>query len=148
MQNPDFQHRYGPWAVVTGASDGMGEALACELAQRGLNLVLVARRDDRLKALASQLQTAWGIETAAVATDLAKPHGNAPQRADMQMTQVAAPDVVARETLNALGHRAVVRPGWLSKLLGWSLATAPRAVRVEIMSKVMQGMLPAGRERA
>jgi len=41
-----FQTKYGPWAVVTGASDGIGKDIATELARRGLNVVLVARRQE------------------------------------------------------------------------------------------------------
>jgi short-subunit dehydrogenase len=67
-----FQSKYGPWAMVTGASSGMGAAFARQLAERQLNLVLVARRTDRLNALAEQLQTKYAIQTRVVAADLSR----------------------------------------------------------------------------
>lgn len=55
-----LHHIYGPWAVVTGATDGIGRALALELADRGFNLVLAARRQDWLQALATQVAERGG----------------------------------------------------------------------------------------
>jgi short-subunit dehydrogenase len=62
----------GRWALVTGASSGIGVALARELAHRGAKLVLTARRAARLEALASEL-TARGVETRVVVADLMDP---------------------------------------------------------------------------
>jgi short-subunit dehydrogenase len=254
-----FAKRYGPWAVVTGASEGIGRAFALELAERGLNLVLVARRTEVLQALAAKLKADHRVECRVVTADLSdleaahrladltrdldvgllvaaagfgsagplldaelgsqtemadlnctsvlaqcwhfgrrlverrrggvvlmssllafhgtplsanyaatkayvqslaeglraewSAHGidviaSAPgpiatgfaRRADMQMAQALSPAVVARQTLAALGKRGTVRPGWLSKLLGWSLATLPRALRVSVMGRIMGGM--------
>ena len=61
-----FAETYGPWAVVAGASDGTGAAFAEELARRGVNLVLVARRRPLLEDLAERL----GVETRVVDLDL------------------------------------------------------------------------------
>jgi short-subunit dehydrogenase len=65
-----FSDRYGPWAIVTGASSGIGEEFARQLAKRGLSLVLCARRKDRLDALAIELRRAHGVEVRTLALDV------------------------------------------------------------------------------
>jgi len=62
----------GKWALVTGASAGIGVALARELARSGAKLILTARRKDRLEALATELR-AQGVEVRLVLADLTDP---------------------------------------------------------------------------
>lgn len=254
-----FKSKYGPVALITGASDGIGAAIASELAVRGLDLVLVARRLERLNELAEKLCADHHVEVDTVAADLcndaglqavlaaisgkdvglyvgcagfgtsgafldgrlqdelemidvncraltalAQPLGQSmrtrgrggmilmgsivgfqgvaqsanyaatkayvqslaeglaaelrPQgvdvlssapgpvhsgfaaRAGMQMGAAASPETVARGTISALGRRVTVRPGAQSKLLGYALATLPRAARSRILGRIMTGM--------
>jgi short-subunit dehydrogenase len=63
--------RYGPWALVAGASEGIGAAFARALAAEGINLILVARRPEPLTQLAGEL----AVQTREVAADLSTPDG-------------------------------------------------------------------------
>lgn len=252
-------HRYGPVAVVTGASDGIGRAFALELADSGFGLVLAARRRDRLDAVAVEVERRSRLAPVVVAGDLATDAGvealasatsgldvgllvcaagfgtsgpfhaadvaneqdmlrlncesamltthhfarrfvargrggivlmsslvafqgvpraahyaatkayvqtlaeglarelaplgvdilaSAPgpvstgfaARAAMTMGRTERPEVVARQTLAALGRKTTVRPGMLAKVLEAALAPLPRSGRVRIMQQVMRGM--------
>jgi len=62
---------YGPWAVVAGASEGLGAEFARQLAAAGLNVVAVARRQELLDALAAELAAAHAVEVRTLALDLA-----------------------------------------------------------------------------
>lgn len=66
----DFAAKYGPWAIVAGASDGTGAAFAEQLAERGINIVLVARRQALLDEIAGRLPT----ECRVVVLDLSTPN--------------------------------------------------------------------------
>jgi uncharacterized protein len=262
MKPRALRQRYGPWAVVTGASDGIGRAFAQCLAEGGFGVVLVARREDVLQDLAKQLKQTHGAEAIVVAADLREPSGvdaivaqtahlevalfvaaagfgtsgrfidaaleaelemidvncravaalshhfgarfaqqrrggmvlfssivafqgvpratnyaatkayvqslaeglrvelapfgvdvlsSAPgpvrsgfaKRANMVLGATAEPAVVARVSLAALGRVGTTRPGFLSKVLGWSLALLPRWARVRLMATIMAGMTRA-----
>ncbi|HEX8728422.1 MAG TPA: SDR family NAD(P)-dependent oxidoreductase, partial [Ktedonobacterales bacterium] len=68
-----FRARYGPWALVAGASAGLGAQYASQLAALGLHVILVARRAAELEALANRLRADHGVETRTLALDLARP---------------------------------------------------------------------------
>jgi len=70
VDKADFAARYGPWATVAGASEGLGATYAEELASRGLNLVLVARRAELLQSLASELSKKYNVEIKIIPLDL------------------------------------------------------------------------------
>ena len=61
------------WALITGASAGIGATFARSYAAKGANVILVARREDRLKDLAAELEKAHGVKTRIIAADLAEP---------------------------------------------------------------------------
>ena len=71
MASSDFAGRYGPWALVAGASEGLGAEFGRQLAARGLNLVLLARRAPVLRDVAGEIAASHGVEVRDVAVDLA-----------------------------------------------------------------------------
>jgi uncharacterized protein len=72
-QTQEFRDTYGPWAFVAGASTGTGLALSNELAARGLNLVMVARSEDRLMPRAAEVRDHHGVKVRELVADLAAP---------------------------------------------------------------------------
>uniref|UniRef100_A0A8D9B7R5 Hydroxysteroid dehydrogenase-like protein 1 n=1 Tax=Cacopsylla melanoneura TaxID=428564 RepID=A0A8D9B7R5_9HEMI len=66
----DLKARYGHWAVVTGCTDGIGQAYTHELAKQGINIVLVSRTMQKLKDAAQEIESQYGVETKIIAVDL------------------------------------------------------------------------------
>jgi short-subunit dehydrogenase len=65
-----FRQRYGPWALVAGASDGIGEWYARAIAEEGVNVLLLARREAKLASLAADLRAGHGVQVRTLAADL------------------------------------------------------------------------------
>lgn len=76
-----FAHRYGPWALVAGGSEGIGRSFAHQIAERGVNVVLVARRAEPLEATARELRAAARVDVRTLALDLTADDAHARIRA-------------------------------------------------------------------
>jgi short-subunit dehydrogenase len=111
----DFASRYGPWAVVTGASSGIGEQFAHQLAAAGLNVVLVARRAGRISRIAAELAEHYGAEVEAVALDLATPDFLEPLLAACVGKDIGL--LVSNAGMGLKGPHAEISPEKLNKML-------------------------------
>jgi len=85
MSRTPFAESYGPYALVAGASEGLGAAFAAAIARRGVNLVLLARREKELAATAARVRQDHGVEVVTVVADLAD--------VDTVATKIAALDL-------------------------------------------------------
>ena len=69
----EFVQKYGPWAVLAGASEGIGASLAGQLASRGVDLVLIARNGPLLEQVAAGVRERHGVQARALVQDLTDP---------------------------------------------------------------------------
>lgn len=72
-EQQNFSQRYGQWALIAGASEGVGASLADQLAERGLNVVLLARNGALLEKLGARVRDRHGVEVRTVVADLTSP---------------------------------------------------------------------------
>jgi len=98
----DYVARYGPWALVAGASDGIGAEFARQLAERGLNLLLVARRGDLLETVAGELEKRFPIRALSLPLDLSTPEGVASLQRQTAETDVGL--FVSNAALSPIGE--------------------------------------------
>ncbi|MGE3691357.1 MAG: SDR family NAD(P)-dependent oxidoreductase [Novosphingobium sp.] len=111
----EFRDRYGPVALVTGASSGIGRGFAEELAERGFDLVISARRKDRLDELAARLRQAHGVDVTVAVADLADPA--APDRLAEAARGRDVGLVVSNAGFSVRGYHETLNPDELTEML-------------------------------
>ncbi len=122
----DFRTKYGPWALVAGASEGLGAAWAQALARRGLNLVLLARREAALAQTAAAVRERHLVEVVTVAVDLASPG----------LGEALAPALQGRE-VGLYVHNAAFAPH--GEFLGRPLAEHLQSLEVNCRALLLLG---------
>jgi len=142
----DSIRRYGKWALVTGASTGIGFEFARQLAGAGMNLILVARRADLLATRAEQLAREFNVEAIPLASDLTSEHAvehlfddlrdreislvvmNAGVETTGQFTQVPLDQQIALQRLN------IETPMRMAHLFGKAMAERRRGALIFVSS--------------
>jgi hypothetical protein len=129
-----LRERYGDWAVVTGASSGIGAEFARELARDGVSLVLAARRADKLEELAQELREDNGVRTRCVACDLATAAGVRALIAEAEQHDVAI--VVNNAGAGYIGRFFEQDPARLAAMVQLNCA-APVALTAALLPKLV-----------
>ena len=125
----DFATQYGPWAVVAGASEGVGSAFALPVAERGVNVVLLARRRQAvLDDVAARSSLGTGVAARALAVDLAEPTAMAtiaarPRNLEVGLLMYCA--VQMRTTSRSSPNRSTLRSRWCIGTAGARAALPP-----------------------
>ncbi|XP_034667785.1 hydroxysteroid dehydrogenase-like protein 1 [Drosophila subobscura] len=71
-ERPSLKERFGEWAAITGSSDGIGKEYAKELARQGINVVLIARNQEKLQAVVREIESESKVQTKIVIADFTK----------------------------------------------------------------------------
>lgn len=127
------------WALVTGASAGIGTAFARALAASGHSLVLTARRDDRLAALAAELSRQHGVRVETIRADLAEADASAALCAEIERRGIAIDVLVNNAGYGVAGHY-LAQPWKTHADFLQVMVTAP----CELAYRVLPGMQQRG----
>jgi short-subunit dehydrogenase len=125
--------------LITGASSGIGAAFARALAARGADLVLVARRRDRLEALASELEAAHRVNIAAIVQDLGSPSAGLDLLSAVAEAGLQVTGVINNAGFGTFGDFVTEDPSRLSREIAVDVS-AP----VQLSSAFLPRMLEAG----
>lgn len=146
----------GNWALITGASAGIGREFAIKLAQSGLNLVLVARRSHALKALADGLSQKYDIRTLPLSFDLSAPNACASIRARLIADQIKIRVLINNAAFGHWGsftgfasdkyidmiHLNILAPVAMCHHFSEDLASFPSSVVINVASQAAYNPIP------
>jgi short-subunit dehydrogenase len=133
-----MDHSTRPLALVTGASSGIGTALARELAQHGHNLVLTARRVAPMEALAAQLRALGAVATV-IPADLSKPGAAVTLAHDIAERGLDIDILVNNAGLGALGRFDRMDPGRIGDMLQINIVALTELTRLLLPAMVARG---------
>jgi short-subunit dehydrogenase len=133
-----LRERYGEWALITGASAGIGAEFARALAAEGLSCALSARREERLRALAAELEKDHQVATRVVPADLADPAG-----ADALAEAVADLEIAVLVNNAGFGYAGRFEKQDAERLR--AMVQVNCAAPVVLTSRVLPGMRDRGR---
>lgn len=126
-------------ALITGASSGLGVAYAHHLADRGKNLVLVARRKDALDALAERLRATQGVDVVTVASDLSRPEAAAELAAEVERIGTTIDVLVNNAGFGLHGDVVSADPAVLTNMIDLNCRTV-----VDLCSRFVPAMVERG----
>lgn len=129
----------GSTALVTGASSGIGEQFARALAARGTDLVLVARRGDRLESLAAELRQAHGVTVTPIVLDLTRPGQGATLHARLRDTRITVSLLVNNAGSGATGPFVDSDPATLHRLMTVNMLAVTDLTRALLPDLIASG---------
>ncbi|MEZ6125190.1 MAG: SDR family NAD(P)-dependent oxidoreductase [Planctomycetaceae bacterium] len=127
------------WALVTGASSGIGAEFAARLAGRGMHLILAARRADRMNALAEDLVTKHGTKCHIVAIDLSAPDAAKKLAEEVERQGVRVELLVNNAGVGMIGAIETTSPEDVQKMLALNISTL-----TDLTYRLLPGMLERG----
>ncbi|MEU6486566.1 SDR family oxidoreductase [Streptomyces sp. NPDC046887] len=129
----------GTTALITGASSGLGTEFARQWAERGADLVLVARRKERLEELSERLEQRYGVSARVIAADLGKPGAAAALRAELDGLGTTVQTLVNNAGFGSHGPLAEADPARVSEMVQLNVMAVTELTRAFLPDLVADG---------
>ncbi|MRG60374.1 SDR family NAD(P)-dependent oxidoreductase [Agromyces sp. CFH 90414] len=129
----------GTTALVTGASSGLGASFATQLAQRGADVVLVARRDGRLRELAERIEREHGVRATPIALDLARPDAHTRLRGELEERGIRIDTLINNAGFGVKGAFVDADPARIAEMVQLDVAAVVALTREFLPDLVRSG---------